>query len=496
MWNPAVAAVEAEVLPQPGGFGEDLGPDVAEQAHVAGDAGVAPDRVGDIGVDVILRGARLEIRRDLLAVDRAPREQRALLADRVRAFPRPVQHAVPETEQVTGDLGLGVGQERQHVHLGVPEVVPLVGLPGQPLRRDARPLRPPGRLRDLEQVPPDGLLLPHRRQPPLHPDVGPIPEPVQVRALGRVQRAEPVAYRPVQGPAAPIGKLGDLDAPGGLVGRVLGDPDGRARPRVRRHDDLAGIAVQPSVHVVRAGRIDHVVDADGQRHPAVRRLVAQHDALPGQFGDTRVEHPVRQQGGKTRIARPVLGTAAPMVAILPVQHQRADRHRRCSIQHRHLVRHRHHVPVLERDSPVRADPDVLTGGRGPDELAAEDTGPHIKNPRIPTYTCSGNEQRLVIDVELDDRHIWRVNDRLALGCQRVRLLRMHDRPRLVKAVDECPRRQRRAPLLEGAPGRRQTRCPARRRSQPARKTPPSTAPPPPATHRAGTDAPAAPQSRA
>jgi hypothetical protein len=82
--EPAVAAVEAEVLPQPGGFGEDLGPDVAEQAHIAGDAGVAPDRVGDIGVDVILRGARLEIRRGLLAVDRAPREQRALLADRAR----------------------------------------------------------------------------------------------------------------------------------------------------------------------------------------------------------------------------------------------------------------------------------------------------------------------------------------------------------------------------------------------------------------------------
>jgi hypothetical protein len=72
--EPAVAAEKAEVLPQPSGFGQDLGPDVAEQAHVAGDAGVAPDRVGDIGVDVILRGARLEIGRGLLAVDGAPWE--------------------------------------------------------------------------------------------------------------------------------------------------------------------------------------------------------------------------------------------------------------------------------------------------------------------------------------------------------------------------------------------------------------------------------------
>jgi hypothetical protein len=47
----SVAAVEAQVVPQPDGFGEDLRSDVAEQPHVTGDAGVAPDRVGDIGVD-------------------------------------------------------------------------------------------------------------------------------------------------------------------------------------------------------------------------------------------------------------------------------------------------------------------------------------------------------------------------------------------------------------------------------------------------------------
>jgi len=63
----------------------------------------------------------------------------------------------------------------------------------------------------------------------------------------------------------------------------------------------------------------------------------------------------------------------------------------------------------------------------------------------------GNEQRLVIDVELQDRHIGRIDDRLTLGGQGVRLLRMDDRPRLMKAVDERPRRQRRAPLLERAP---------------------------------------------
>ena len=52
-----------------------------------------------------------------------------------------------------------------------------------------------------------------------------------------------VAYRAIQGPAAPTGKLGHLDAAGGLVGGVLGDPDRHPWPCVRRDRDLARIVV-------------------------------------------------------------------------------------------------------------------------------------------------------------------------------------------------------------------------------------------------------------
>ena len=165
--EPLVGAVEPEVLPQPGGLDEDLSADLAEHASAALHVGVAHDRVCDIGVDVILGGALLEIGRGLLAVDGPPREQRAPLAHLGRPLPGAAEHAVPEPQQVPGDPGLGVGQERQHVDLGVPEVVALVGLPGQPLGGNAGLLGPPGCLRDLEQVPPDRLLVPHRVLPGL-----------------------------------------------------------------------------------------------------------------------------------------------------------------------------------------------------------------------------------------------------------------------------------------------------------------------------------------
>jgi hypothetical protein len=139
MWNLSVGAVEAEVGPQPGGLDEGFRADLAEQAQVTLDVVVAPDRVSDIGVDVILGGALLEIGRGLLAVDGPPREQRSLLAHLGRPLPRAAEHAVPELQQVPGDPGLGVGQERQDVDLGIPEVVALIGLPGQSFRRDSGP---------------------------------------------------------------------------------------------------------------------------------------------------------------------------------------------------------------------------------------------------------------------------------------------------------------------------------------------------------------------
>ena len=86
MWNEplAVVAPEAEVGPQPGGLDEDLDALAHEEVDVAGGVDVLLERVGDVGVDVVLRGAGGVVGRRLLAVDRAPREQRAALVELAR----------------------------------------------------------------------------------------------------------------------------------------------------------------------------------------------------------------------------------------------------------------------------------------------------------------------------------------------------------------------------------------------------------------------------
>jgi hypothetical protein len=154
----AVGGEEAQVLPQPCRLDEHLGADLGEEAAVVARVNVSADRVRDVRIDVVLRGARLVVRRRLLAVDRAPREHRAALAELARPGARRVEHAVAEAQEVPGDARLRVREERQQVHLDVPEVVALVAATGQPLRRDPGTLGAPRRLGDLEEIPADRLL--------------------------------------------------------------------------------------------------------------------------------------------------------------------------------------------------------------------------------------------------------------------------------------------------------------------------------------------------
>ena len=58
--------------------------------------------------------------------DRAPREGRAGEAERAGPLPGRVEGGVPPAQRVGHRRGLGVGQHRQHEHLGVPERVPVV----------------------------------------------------------------------------------------------------------------------------------------------------------------------------------------------------------------------------------------------------------------------------------------------------------------------------------------------------------------------------------
>ena len=142
-------------------------------------------------------------------------------------MPRLVQHAVAEAKQVPGDARLRVGEERQHPRLGVPEVVAVVGVAGQALGRDPRPLGAPRRLGEVEQVPAHRLLHAHRVPiGVLERHVGPVPEAIEAAPLRRDQRLEPGADDPVEGAPAALDELGGGDAARGLVGGVLDQPDG------------------------------------------------------------------------------------------------------------------------------------------------------------------------------------------------------------------------------------------------------------------------------
>ena len=94
---------------------------------VAGRVDVLAQRIGDVGVDVVLRGTGRVVGRRLLAVDRAPREQGAVLL-KLLGPPLAAAASSSGTARRCGPVRRGVREERQDVDLGVPEVVaPVTG---------------------------------------------------------------------------------------------------------------------------------------------------------------------------------------------------------------------------------------------------------------------------------------------------------------------------------------------------------------------------------
>ncbi len=137
------------------------------------------------------------------------------------------QHALAEPEQVPCDARLRVGEERQYPRLGVPEVVPVVGVAGQALGRDAGTLGTPCCLSEVEDVPADRLLNSDRMPDGvLYGHVGTIPEPVQTAPLGGYQRFEAGRGDAPERVSAPPGEFLDRDAARALVGGILHEPDG------------------------------------------------------------------------------------------------------------------------------------------------------------------------------------------------------------------------------------------------------------------------------
>jgi ABC-type sugar transport system ATPase subunit len=112
-----------------------------------------------------------------------------------------------------------------------------------------------------------------------------------------------------------------------------------------------------------------------------------------------------------------------------------------------LVHDEREVPVLERDEARRPDRDVLPAGRRPHELASQHAGTQVEAPFVLEQTGAGQVQRLVVDVQLHQRRVRHVDDRLAGPREAVGLLGVHDRPGLVEAVEQRRRLVDRSTLV-------------------------------------------------
>ena len=244
-----------EAAPQTSGLDQQLDADLALEHQVLGGRHVPDRRVGNGGVDVEGRRARRPVARALLAVDRAPREGGAPQAERRRPVACDVQRRVPPPERVAGGDGSGVGEERQHEGLGVPEAVSVVAVPGQTLRSDRALLGASAGLQRVEQ--PETCCLLQVRVA-VHLDVRGVPELVEVRTLLREQ-------------SVPTGLRCRHDRSGDLVGqRVLGAHAGPAVaevlgdlqvvPRVQQRRERRATQVRVAVAgLERVGRTGHLV---------------------------------------------------------------------------------------------------------------------------------------------------------------------------------------------------------------------------------------------
>ena len=144
------------------------------------------------------------------------------------------QHLVAERQKVPGDPRRCVRQKRQQVDLGVPEVVPLIGLSGEAFRRHARVFRARRGLEDVKKVEADRLLdLDGAALGPvfpdiLDPDIAPTPKIVHVLLLRGEQPLESLGHYAIQCPFSTAAELFGGSRLRGVINHVFGELDGTA----------------------------------------------------------------------------------------------------------------------------------------------------------------------------------------------------------------------------------------------------------------------------
>ena len=166
----------AKVPEKPGRLENHFGPALFEKGKIAGGVEIPADREGDVGVNVILRGAGRVIGGSFRAANGAPWEKRPFEMELPRSRAGAVEGVMPVAQQGPGNFGLRVDEEGRSKNLRVPEIMALVAVPAQAFRGHAAPAVRARGLQEVKQAEPEPeihgrialdlhvRLVPERRQ--------------------------------------------------------------------------------------------------------------------------------------------------------------------------------------------------------------------------------------------------------------------------------------------------------------------------------------------
>jgi len=267
-------------------------------------------------------------------------------------------------------------------------------------------------------------------------DVGLLDHLVAVE-LARVvvqQQGEPIDRRRVEVPALALEEVlvlqddAELLVPG-HVHELCGPPPAldldvaeagvADEPRMR----LGLGAAQPVDDAHRASISTRVVHPAREVQAAIARVELEHGARALGVGGRRHEDPLGEALAPPRIVGGLLGRVGDELG--------GDRDSHGPVERDDLVVNRGQVAVVERREPPRAHEDAGPAGRPPLDLALEHAGLHIEHTLVAQDLRGGEVERLVVDLQADDRAVRRVDDGLAGAGEAVGVLEVDDRPRLV-----------------------------------------------------------------
>ena len=343
---------EAQICPHPRRLDEDRSGIAEEEGLVPRRTSVVHDRVSDVSIDVILSRTCGVVGGGLLTSDRPPREESSPLGQFFGSSSGLWKSVDPEPQGVLSDSRMGVGQHRDDVDLGVPEVVAFIARSGHTLGRDTQLVSAGRGLSNLEEVPPHRLLDAGRRA--FNLDVS--RRPIVVEPLSLLVVVDPMALLAdsVEAATNTVEQFVHRHPSRGVIGHGLVHSDGATLGGLDAVNPFAtpGLGVDEGDALVVGG--DLVISAHRQGHRGPGRVEPQDHPPVRVPVLLRDEHLVGKLAGLTRIVGipRVLRTNVILVhAVLTIEDLRADDDGGIPLEHRHLDAHESHVTVGEGHHP-------------------------------------------------------------------------------------------------------------------------------------------------